>query len=237
MQSFKNGRILRSLSLIVGIAFAGLFTASCTDTTDPGVLTNLVVSPNPATVVAGGTVQFTAMGTDFTGRQAAPNAGAIVWSVASGGGSINSKTGLFTASTTPGTYTNTIVATCRGITASATVIITPGPLATITVTPTPVTLAINATQQFTAVGKDAFGNVVAITPVWSATAGGTINATTGLFTAGTTPGTFTNNVKATSGAISGNATVTVTVGPVATITVTPNPANLAINGQQTFTAV
>lgn len=238
MKSFKNVRALRTLSLIVGIAFAGLFTTACTDSTDPGTLTALVISPNPATVAAGGTVQFTAMGTDFTGRTAAPNAGAVVWSVASGGGTINSSTGLFTASTTTGTHTNTIVATCRGITATATVIITPGPLATITVTPTPVTLPISATQQFTAVGRDAFGNVVAITPAWSVTAGGgTINATTGLFTAGTTPGAFANTVRATSGTIFGTATVNVTVGPVATITVTPNPATLAIGAQQTFTAV
>jgi hypothetical protein len=237
MKSFKHVRVVRSLSLAIGIAFAGLFVTSCTDTTDPGVLSSLVVSPNPATVVAGGTVQFKAEGTDFTGAKVTPTAGAVVWSVASGGGSINSSTGAFTASTTPGTYTNTIVATCRGISASATVVITPGPLASITVSPTPVTLPISATQQFTAVGKDAFGNVVAITPVWSASAGGTINATSGLFTAGTTPGTFTGNVVATSGTISGNATVTVTVGPVATITVTPNPATLTIGAQQTFTAV
>ncbi len=237
MKSFKHVRILRSLSLVVGIAVAGMFATSCTDTTDPGVLSSLVISPNPATVAAGGTVQFSAMGTDFTGRQATPNAGAVVWSVASGGGTINSSTGLFTASTTPGTYTNTIVATCRGITATATVVVTAGPLATITVTPNPVTLAINATQQYTAVGKDAFGNVVAITPVWSIVAGGGTISTSGLFTAGTTPGTFTNTVRAASGSIAGTATVTVTVGPPATITVTPNPTTLAIGAQQTFTAV
>ncbi len=237
MHSFKNVRTLRSLSLVVGMAFAGLFAASCTDSTDPGVLSSLVISPNPATVAAGATVQFTAVGTDFTGASVTPTAGAIVWSVAAGGGTINARTGLFTAGTTPGTYTSTIVATCRGISSSATVIVTPGPLATITVTPNPVTLPISATQQFTAVGKDAFGNVVAITPVWSVAAGGGTIGTTGLFTAGTTPGTFANTVKATSGTISGTATVTVTVGPLATVTVTPNPATLAIGALQTFTAV
>lgn len=237
MQSIRSLRVLRSLSLTLGIAFAGLFVASCTDTTDPGVLSSLVISPNPATVAAGATIQFTAVGTDFTGASVTPTAGAVVWSVASGGGTINSSTGAFTASTVPGTYTSTIVAMCRGISASATVVVTAGPLASITVTPNPVTLAINATQQYTAVGRDAFGNVVAITPVWSIVAGGGTISTTGLFTAGTTPGTFANTVRATSGAISGTATVTVTAGPVATITVTPNPATLAIGAQQTFTAV
>jgi hypothetical protein len=86
-----------------------------------------------------------------------------------------------------------------------------GPLATIEVTPDPVTLAIDATQQFSAVGRDAGGNVVAMTPVWSVEAlGGTISGA-GLFTAGTTAGTFTNTVQATSGSVSGTATVTVTL--------------------------
>jgi hypothetical protein len=89
--------------------------------------------------------------------------------------------------------------------------VTAGPLATITVTPNPVTLAINTQQQFTAVGRDGSGNVVSITPVWSVVnGGGTIDAGTGLFTAGGATGTFNNTVRATSGSIFGSATVTVT---------------------------
>src|SRR6476469_1888426 len=83
------------LSMVGGLAI------SCKDSNDPGVLSTLVVSPNPATVAAGKTVQFTAAGTDFTGASVVPNAGAIVWSVAAGGGTINPSTGLFTAGTKP----------------------------------------------------------------------------------------------------------------------------------------
>jgi hypothetical protein len=91
--------------------------------------------------------------------------------------------------------------------------VTPGALTTITVTPNP-TLLIGATQQFTAVGHDANGNVVAITPVWSTVnPPGTIVAGTGLFTAGNTTGTFPNTVRATSGTIFGTATVTVIASP------------------------
>jgi hypothetical protein len=128
--------------------------------------------------------------------------------------------------------------TCSGITVFATVIVTPGPLATITVTPNPGTMPINTTLQYTAVGRDANNNVVAITPVWSVTAGGgTINASTGLFTAGPTAGTFTNTVRATSGAIFGMATAIVTAGAPASIVVTPNPATVQTNATQQFTAV
>jgi len=115
---------------------------------------------------------------------------------------------------------------------------TPAALATISVTPN-ATLTINGTQQFAAVGKDASGNVVAITPTWSVVAGGGTIGTTGLFTAGTAAGTFTNTVKATSGAISGTATVAVTAvttGSLTTIVVTPNAMNMPPNVTQQFTA-
>src|ERR1700694_3247380 len=97
----------------------------------------------------------------------------------------------------------------------------PGPLATITVTPNP-TLPIGALQPFVATGRDAHGNLVAITPTWSIVAGGgASNSSSGLFTAGTAAGTFTLTVRATSGSISGFATVIVTSpGTLASINVT-----------------
>lgn len=117
--------------------------------------------------------------------------------------------------------------------------VSPGPLATITVTPNPQTLGIGALQPFVAVGRDADGKIVPITPVWSVVAsGGSINSASGLFTAGTVTGTYANTVRATSGGISGSATVTVTApGVLAAITVLPNPATMNPNGSQQFTAV
>ena len=96
----------------------------------------------------------------------------------------------------------------------------PAPItaATITVTPTPDTLAANATQQFAAVGQDANGNIVSISPTWAVVANGGSISNTGLFTAGTVAGTFTNTVEARDGSVSGLATVVVTV------VVSPPPA-------------
>ena len=114
----------------------------------------------------------------------------------------------------------------------------PGPVASITVTPTPVTLAQATNQQFTAVVKDAAGNVLSVSPNWSVAAGGgSIIASNGLFTAGTVAGTYTNTVTASVGSIAASATVTVTTAALATITVTPNPQPLAIGGTQQFAAV
>jgi hypothetical protein len=81
-------------------------------------------------------------------------------------------------------------------------------LTSIVVTPGSVSIATGATQQFTAQALDQFGNPMAVQPAftWSVTGGGTVSAT-GLYQAPATAGTAT--VRATSGTVSGTATVTV----------------------------
>ena len=100
------------------------------------------------------------------------------------------------------------------------------------------TLATSGTMQFTATARDAAGNVVAITPTWSVVSGAGTITSTGMFTAAATPGTTT--IRATSGSVSGSATIVVreanTTGPLATITVAPNPASVGVGGTQQFTA-
>lgn len=112
-------------------------------------------------------------------------------------------------------------------------------LTTITVSPSSATLTPGQTRQYTALGYDQNGQSMAFTPTWSVVAGGgTINSN-GLFTAGNSGGTFNNTVKASSGAVSGFASVTVNVPapPVLTsLVVTPGGASLQPGGTQQFTA-
>lgn len=218
---------------IFALALAGIYTAACDvhGLSEPGTLSTLTISPDPKTLAINGTQQFVAIGKDFSGANVAVNP---VWSVVAGGGTI-SATGMFTAGTATSTYANTVKAVSGALSSTATVIVISGPLATITVTPNPVSLAVGATQQYTAVGKDAAGNVVPLTPTWSVAANGGTITSGGLFTAGSSTGTFANTVKATSGSISGTATVTVTAA-LASITVTPNPASLLTNSSQQFAA-
>ncbi len=184
-------------------ARSGLFTIS---PLPAGQLASIVVTPDPATLASRATQQFVAVGKDAAGNVVPFTP---TWSVVNGGGSIDAA-GVFTAGTLAGTYTNTVRAASGGTSSSATVIVTPGPVATITVTPNPVTLGAGSTQQFTAVGTDASGNVVAISPVWSVVnGGGSISAGSGLFTASNLAGTYANTVRATSGATTGSATVTI----------------------------
>jgi len=219
MPSLMNDRASRTLApkgLVARMAFAltcaVVLSLGCDvhSPGDPGTLALITVTPN-VTLSPAATQQFTAAGSDADGIAVDITP---VWSVVAGGGTINAS-GLFTAGNTPGVYNATVQATSDGMSGTANVTVIIGALASITVTPNPDTLLTQATQQFTAVGHDASNNVVAITPVWTVTnSGGSINAS-GLFTAGITPGTYANTVRATSGAIFGTATVVVTsAGPV-----------------------
>ena len=95
-----------------------------------------------------------------------------------------------------------------------------GPVATVTVTPNPTTVAVGSTRAFTATGKDAAGVTVTTTFTWvsSDPTVATINPTTGIAT-GVLPGTTTITATAASG-VAGTATLTVSAaGEIATVTV------------------
>jgi hypothetical protein len=208
----------------------------------PPALTSITVTDNPRALAVNTTGQFVAVGRDASGAVFPVT---VVWTVANPtSGSINASSGLFTAGSTVGTYTNTITATSGLISGMATVTVsaTAPVLATMVIAPNPVSSVVLGTAQFVASGFDGAGNSIAISPAttWSVVtaAAGTINATSGLFTASATPGTYVGAVRATSGTISALATVTVTAAaPVlAAITVSPNPANPAVGTTQQFTA-
>jgi hypothetical protein len=216
-------------------ASVGSIVATATVTVTASALATVTVAPNPASLAIGATQQFTATGRDGAGNVISPLT--FTWAVGSAAAGTISSAGLFTAGTAAGTYSNTVAATAGTITGNATVTVIAGAPATITVTPDPVTLAAGGTQQFTAVVRDASSNILPITPNWSVAAGGGTISSTGLFTAGALAGTFTNTARASVGSVNGSATVTVGVGALATITVSPNPQVLAIGGTQQFTAV
>jgi hypothetical protein len=183
------------------------------------------ITPTSATLAVGGNQQFSAQAYD-TGNQSISNVN-YFWMVAEGGGGTINSSGLFTAGSVPGTYSNTVqvVAVQGSITklANATVTITgtAGPLDHILVKPASATMSPGGTKQFKAQGYDASNiAITGLTYTWSVlTGGGTID-TAGLFTAGTATGTFTNTVQAsaTQEAITKTGTGTVIV------TTTPAPA-------------
>jgi len=105
------------------------------------------------------------------------------------------------------------------------------PQVAISVSPLSATLQLGATQQFTATVTGASNNAV----TWTAT-GGTVSPT-GLFTAGTLPGTF--SVKATSvqdSSKSASATVTIQTAAQVAVNISPTSATVQANTTRQFTA-
>ncbi|MBD3239379.1 MAG: hypothetical protein GF331_02250, partial [Chitinivibrionales bacterium] len=98
-------------------------------------------------------------------------------------------------------------------------VVAPPVLDSIVVTPSNAYVAPSATQQFSAAGRDQYGNPFTLSgTVWSVTGGGTITQT-GLFTAGAAEG-GPHTVKATVGSIEGTTPVTIAAAP---------PVHLKIN--------
>ena len=110
------------------------------------------------------------------------------------------------------------------------------PVASVTVTPATASLTVGQTVQLSATPKDANGNpLTGRTIVWSSSDNtiATVNGS-GLVTGVGAGGPVT--ITATSEGQSGTATVNVTLAPVASVTVTPSSANIAITGTVQLTA-
>ncbi|HOS42592.1 MAG TPA: hypothetical protein PK794_02785, partial [Armatimonadota bacterium] len=160
---------------------------------------------------AGEQVPLTATVTRRDDGSVVPDA-AVTWGVTEGVGTI-SETGVFTAATqTP--QSGTITAAAFDAATSIPVVVNAGNLVSLDVTaPAAVNLAqvpAGGTVPFSATGVDAFGNTVAVSPLWSVEGGvGQIDQQ-GLFLA-QTPGTGT--VVATVGEVRGTEDLTVVAGP------------------------
>ena len=191
-------------------------TASVTVAVDP--VATVTVSPPAQSVPAGQTVTLTATlksqnGTTLTGRT-------VTWSSSDQAIATVSSSGVVTAIAVGQA---TITATSEGKTGTATVTVTPVPVGSVTVTPGTASVAVTQTTPLTATVKDQSGVVLTDRVVqWSTNnpAVATVSQT-GVVT-GVIPGTAT--ITAATGGKSGTSTITVTLLPVATVTVTPSPA-------------
>ena len=168
----------------------------------------LGISPAAVTLAVNNTQTFSAVG----------GSGPFTYSIFSGGGTINSATGFFTAPATAGTVTVRVTDSLSA-TANATVTVN----AALAISPASVTKAVSATHTFSASGG--------VSPyVFSiVSGGGSINSTTGLFTAPVTAGSVTVRVTDALSNIS-NSTVTV----VSVLAITPTTKTLAVNNVFSF---
>ncbi len=194
-------------------------TDSLAATADAVVTVNaaLTIDPVAVTVVVNGTQTFNGVN----------GVGPYTYSVeadTTGGATVNATTGEYTAGPNAGTST---VRVTDSLAATADAVVTVN--AALAINPATVTLAVSGTQTFNGVGGVApyTYSVEADT-----TGGATVNATTGLYTAG--PNVGTSTVRVTDSLA---ATVDAAVTVNAALTITPPVVTLGVGGQITFAGV
>ena len=189
-------------------------TASVTVKPDPLE----IVTISPIDIAAGGTRQLEATMTDRHGNRLSDVD--VSWSVTDENAGSVTRTGLFTAGKASGSFANAVEVEgiqgekVRTIIVSAS--ITPGPLEQVVIAPNPAVIGMGMSQQFVAVATDRYGNRLSdLAFTWSVGNGGGANDDTGLFIAGTIPGTYADSVKAetTQGTITRSDTASVTIEP------------------------
>ena len=209
-------------------SFQGITSNSATLTVG-NPLVSIAVTPATISLAPNATQQYTAIGT-YTDNSTQNITGSVTWN-ASAGATITPG-GLATAVTPKAIVT--ITANSQGVTSNSATLTVTNPLVSIAVTPATISLAPNATQQYTATGTYADSSTQNITNsvTWSASTGATITSG-GLATAITPNATVT--IQAAQGNIVGAAILTVT-NPLVSIAVTPLNPSVAVSFTQAFTA-
>ncbi len=194
-----NGSVNGSATVTVLNAAAVLSAAA---TASPAPVTG--TTTNLSAPVLGDTGQASLTYT-WSATSIPPGASAPLFS-ANGTNAAKNSTATFSRA---GTYTFQVTIADSGntiVTSTVTVVVNQT-LTKITVSPGSASLHENSMQQFNASATDQFNVSMPALLTWSAT-GGTVTVA-GLYTSGTTPGS-NYNVTATSGSVSGSATITVT---------------------------
>ena len=211
-------------------ATSGAVSGSSTLTVTPAVLTSISVTPGSLSLAAGHTQQFTATGNYSNGTTqnltstASWNSSALAVASVSGG--------LATAIAQGSTA---ITASSGTVSGSATLTVTAAVLTSISISPTTASVAAGNTAQFAATGNYSNGTRQSLTgsATWNSSATSVATVSGGLATSAA-QGSAT--ITASSGTISGSATLTVTAAVLTSISVTPNMATVAAGQSQQFAA-
>jgi hypothetical protein len=204
-------------------------TSAVTITVPVATLTSLTLSPATASLQTGTTRQFSVAGTWSDGSTTAP---AVTYSAT--GGTITAG-GLYTAGSTAGSFR--VIAVQQGgtlaDTSAVTITASTATLTSLSLTPASASLQTGTTQQFSVAGTWSDGSTTTPAVTYSAT-GGTITAA-GLYTAGSTVGSFRVIAVQQGGTLADTSAVTIT--PPATGANPNEPAGYTRISDQTGDAV
>jgi uncharacterized protein YjdB len=196
-------------------------------------LVSIAVNPSAPSIAGGATQQFHATGTYSDGSVKSLTATATwtsskttVATIAAGGLATGVATGTSTITATSGTISGTATLTVTSGSGGGGT----GTLVSIAVTPASPSIAVGATQQFKATGTYSDGTTADITATVSWSSSSTSVATISAAGLAKGIGAGSSTIHATSGSITGSATLTVTASGGATLTaITVSPASITIN--------
>lgn len=211
-------------------------------TVTTATLSSVSLTATAFTATIGSPLQITAMGTYSDGSQFNIT-NFVTWSssnptVATVSNAVGSQ-GLVTPLSS-GTTTITATSSTGAIVGSVTVTVISGTLQTITITPNNPTIALNSTQQFTAIGNYSDGSHINITNsvtwVSATTSVATVSNTSGSNGLVTTLVAGTSTISATLGSISATSLLTVSGVTLTSISVTPANPSISSTSSQQFIA-
>lgn len=222
-------------SATITAAFAGKSTTASVTVTAPS-LVSLEISPANSTVAKGLTTQLTATGT-YSDGSTSPISSQVTWTSSNTTAVTVSTSGLATAKAVGGSV---ITASLGTASASTTLTVTAAQIASLTVTPATPTIAKGLTQQFvaTAVMTDGTNSTVTTQVTWSTLDASiaTVSDTAGSKGLASTKAEGSTTIKATSGTISGQATITVGPAQLTAISIAPQNPSVAKGRTRAFFA-
>lgn len=221
-------------------ATSGDVTGDTTLTVTAATLLSIEVSPATVSVANGSTQQFTATGlyTDNTTQDLTTQA---TWTSSDNAvATISNAAGSIGLATTVGLGSATVSATNGSVTGDAALTVTAATLVTIDVSPATAGVANGMTQQFTATGvfSDTSRQDLTAQVTWASSNNSvaTVSNAAGSNGLASTAGVGNATVSATSGAVTGDAALTVTAATLVSIEVSPVAASVANGLTQQFTA-
>jgi trimeric autotransporter adhesin len=216
-------------------AAAGGQNAICVVTVTNVPVKSLTLGPANPSVIIGQTTQLTATAKDSVGDVLTGRV--VTWTSQSTNIATVSPSGVVTG---VAQGTDSIIATCEGITAKIVVTVNPVPASTVIISPNSTTILVGGTLQLSATVTDQNGNAISgATVTYTSNNAGVASVTTGGLVTGVAQGgpvTITGTSTANGTTVTGTAQITVTAVPVAQIVVSPATYTLTATGTVQLTA-
>jgi uncharacterized protein YjdB len=214
----------------ISASFAGVSQSTTLTVTAPSIV-SIAVTPVGLTLAIGINQQFVATATYSDGSSADLVSG-VTWTSSSTTVATINSSGV---ASTVAAGSTTITATVGSFTDTSTITVVAAHLISISVTPAIPTIALGTTQLFTAVGNFDDGSTQWLQSVtWSSSSLSVATVdSTGL---ASSVGTGLATITASSGSVSGTASITITGASLISIAVTPANSSMAVGTTKQFTA-